>query len=217
VALSIVHDLPGRLRLRGSLPKEAAILARGKNLRAYNGVLDASHSTAGVSLLVRYDPSVITRTDLLLALHEAFSAEEASAAAAAAEKAVPATSPSMAALVVPLVLRPFLPFAFRQVLAFRNAWPRLRKGLKSILRGVLDVDVLDAAAIGLCILRRDFRSLSTITLLLGLGEFLERWTKKRSEETLADSLARHTITARIRLGEEEVVVDAATLRAGDLG
>ena len=86
----------------------------------------------------------------------------------------------------------------------------------TLARGLFDIDVLDAAAIGLCIVRRDFRSMTTITLLLGLGEFLESWTKKRSEQSLADSLAKHSIKANLRQGAIEQQVDAATLRAGDM-
>ena len=86
----------------------------------------------------------------------------------------------------------------------------------TLARGLFDIDVLDAAAIGFCIVRRDFRSMTTITLLLGLGEFLESWTKKRSEQSLADSLAKHSIKANLRQGAIEQQVDAATLRAGDM-
>ncbi|MDZ7641758.1 MAG: heavy metal translocating P-type ATPase [Desulfurivibrio sp.] len=52
--------------------------------------------------------------------------------------------------------------------------------------------------------------------MLGLGKFLEQWTKKRSQESLADSMARHAIKALLRLGEQELVVDASVLRSGDL-
>ena len=215
VSLCIVHDLPGRLRLRGGSKPEAALLLRGIALRTHTGVLSIRHSPLAGSLLVLYDPNVLNRGDLLLVLHASLH-QEPTTHAVAVPSDQEEEAPTLAGLVLPLFLRPLLPMGLRQALAFRNAWPRLRKGLVSLARGLLDIDVLDAAAIGLCIVRRDFRSLTTITLLLGLGEFLESWTKKRSEQSLADSLAKHSIKANLRQGAIEQQVDAATLRAGDM-
>lgn len=212
--LSIVHDLPGRMRLRGGFDHESAILKRGVVVQSLEGVHSARHSQAAGSLFVLYDPDVISRGELILVLHEAFSNPEAAPDEAAEARAEQPSA--LSEMLLPLVTRMFMPMGMRQVMAVKSAWPRIRMGLSSLARGVLDVDVLDAAAIGICILRRDFRTLTTITLLLGLGDFLEKWTKKRSEESLADSLARHSVRARLRLGDEEVEVDATALRAGDV-
>jgi heavy metal translocating P-type ATPase len=215
VSLLIIHDLPGRLRLRGGSKQEVSLLSRGVALRTHAGVLAINHSPMAGSLLVLYDPAVLHRSDLLLVLHDALNQEPAVQAVSPSHvQTQPA--PTLFGLVFPLVLRPLLPMGLRQVLAFRSVWPRLRKGLVSLTRGLLDIDVLDAAAIGLCIVLRDFRTLTTITLLLGLGEFLESWTRKRSEQSLADSLAKHSIKANLRLGATEQQVDAAALRAGDM-
>lgn len=211
MALSIVHDLPGRMRLRGDDP---VVLRRGMAVRATVGVLDVRYSGPGSSLLVVYDPQELDRSDLLLDLYDMFVNEALDAELA--ERGQDDPQESLTGLLLPLALRPLLPMGLRQVFALKNAWPRLRKGMGSLVRGVLDVDVLDAAAIGICIVRRDFRTLATLSLLLGLGEFLETWTKRRSEQSLADSLAKHTIKACLRHGDEELVVDATVLRAGDV-
>ncbi len=211
MALSIVHDLPGRIRLRGASREDAHVLSRGRGVRSHAGVLDVRHSAAGVSLLVLYDPSVLERADLLLALHEAFITEPV------AGVEMPEDPPqTLTGLFLPLAIRPLMPMGLRQLLALKQAWPRLKKGLGSLIRGALDVDVLDAAAIGLCLLRRDFRTLTSISLLLGLGEFLEQWTRKRSEESLANSLGAQSVKAQLRRGEEEIVIDATALRVGDV-
>ena len=178
MSLCIVHDLPGRLRLRGGSKPEAALLLRGIALRTHTGVLSIRHSPLAGSLLVLYDPNVLNRGDLLLVLHASLH-----------------QGPATHAVAVPSDQGEEAP---------------------TLARGLFDIDVLDAAAIGFCIVRRDFRSMTTITLLLGLGEFLESWTKKRSEQSLADSLAKHSIKANLRQGAIEQQVDAATLRAGDM-
>lgn len=124
--------------------------------------------------------------------------------------------PSLLGALAPLALRPVLPGGFRLALAIRSALPRLWRGVVALCSGKLSVDVLDAAALGICILRRDFRSLGTITLLLSLGEFLESWTRKRSEESLAATLAAQTVWAWVRRGQEEEQVDARDVKPGDL-
>jgi len=81
--------------------------------------------------------------------------------------------PSLLGILAPVIMRPVLPPVVQLALAFKSALPRLWRGLVSLSSGKFSVDVLDAAALGICIMRRDFRSLGTITLLLSAGEFLE--------------------------------------------
>ena len=216
MSISITHDIPGRLRLRGEARREAAILARGVALASLPGVFRVQHSPLGVSLLLLYDPRLVDRNDLLLALAEAFAREGEMEESAFDKPPQEPTAPGFMETLLPLALRPVMPMGLRQVVAIRQAWPRLRRGFMGLVRGVFDVDLLDAAAIGICIARKDFRSLTAITLLLGLGEFLESWTKKRSQESLANSMARHSIKARLHQGDQELVVDASVLRAGDM-
>lgn len=83
MSLCIVHDLPGRLRLRGGSKPEAALLLRGIALRTHTGVLAIRHSPLAGSLLVLYDPTVLNRGDLLLVLHDALHQEPTAHAVAA--------------------------------------------------------------------------------------------------------------------------------------
>lgn len=87
------------------------------------------------------------------------------------------------------------------VTSVATAVPFLLKGLGSLLRGRLSVEVLDAAAITVSLLMRDFRTVSVLTLLLGLGEALEYWTRRRSLDSLTESLALNVDSAWL-LGED---------------
>ena len=118
--------------------------------------------------------------------------------------------------MMPLVWRFLLPRGLRPVFALRAALPRLWRGVASLFTGKLSVDVLDAAALGLCIVRRDFRSLGSITLLLSAAEFLEGWTRRRSEESLVSALLSQTVWAWVRRGDEEQRVDARLVQPGDV-
>lgn len=51
------------------------------------------------------------------------------------------------ALLFPLAIRPFLPQVFNRFLIVKRAWPRLRRGLNSLVKGMLNIDVLEAASL----------------------------------------------------------------------
>ena len=115
-----------------------------------------------------------------------------------------------------LFVRPFLPFKLRVASSVMGGPSFLRKGLASLLQGKLNVDVLDAAAIGVSLLRRDFRTVTVLTLLLGLGEALEYWTRRRSMASLTESLALNVDTAWVLADGVETSVPLSDVREGDL-
>lgn len=51
--------------------------------------------------------------------------------------------------------------------------------------GKIEVSLLDAVAITVSILRRDFNTASSVMFLLHLGELFEEWTHKKSVDDLA--------------------------------
>ena len=70
-----------------------------------------------------------------------------------------------------------------------RAVPFLWHGLQSLLHGRMNVNVLDAAAIGASMLKRSFSSASSIMFLLSFSDILEDYTRKRTETALSASLA----------------------------
>ena len=88
-----------------------------------------------------------------------------------------------------VVLRSVLPLLVNTANVFLGAVPYFFKGVKNLLHGKLNVEVLDASAIGMSLLLRDFRTAGLVILLLGMGEMLERYTRKKSLASLADQLA----------------------------
>ena len=86
-------------------------------------------------------------------------------------------------------LRPMLPMLVNTANAVLGAIPRLVDAAKELMHGRLNVEVLDGAAILISLLRRDFRTVGLLVLLLGLGEMLENYTRKKSLASLADQLA----------------------------
>ncbi|WP_231039117.1 heavy metal translocating P-type ATPase, partial [Nitratidesulfovibrio oxamicus] len=129
---------------------------------------------------------------------------------------VAGAAPGAGGLIRYLILRPFLPRIVRMVSAFFRALPFLLKGGRSLASGRLNVDVLDAAALGISLVRGDFRSVGLITALFAVGEFLEEWTRKKSRESLAESLAVDVDTVWVKRGEAEVQVPLSALADDDL-
>lgn len=130
--------------------------------------------------------------------------------------AMAGAAPGAGGLIRYLILRPFLPRIVRMVSAFFRALPFLLKGGRSLASGRLNVDVLDAAALGISLVRGDFRSVGLITALFAVGEFLEEWTRKKSRESLAESLAIDVDTVWVKRGEAEVQVPLSALADDDL-
>ena len=103
-----------------------------------------------------------------------------------------------------LVLRPVLPMLVNTANVFLGAIPYFFRGLKNLLKGKLNVEVLDASAIGVSLLLRDFRTAGLVILLLGMGEMLERYTRKKSLASLADQLALKVDRVWVRAGESVI-------------
>lgn len=127
-----------------------------------------------------------------------------------------AKSSGFGGLVRYLLLRPLLPMMARIITAVQAGLPYMLRGVYALGQGRLNVDVLDASAIGISLLRRDFRTVSLLTVLLGLGEALESWTRKKSRDSLARSLALDVDTVWVRRHDEEVRVPIEALNEDDV-
>ena len=118
-------------------------------------------------------------------------------------------------LVTRVVLRGlkrlFLPAPLRAALAWLHALRFIRAGLALLLRGRLEVPVLDATAIAVSLLRGGHRTASSVMFLLGIGELLEEWTHKRSVDDLASamSLGVERVWRRLPDGTETLTPIAA--------
>ena len=105
-----------------------------------------------------------------------------------------------------LFLRPLLPVGLNAANALLASVPFVLSGVKSLLRGRFDVAVLDGAALLVSLLRRDFRTAGLLIVLLGLGEMLESYTRKKSMASLADELALRVDSVWVRRGDGNVKV-----------
>mgnify|MGYP002624900070 CR=1 FL=1 len=110
----------------------------------------------------------------------------------------------------------FLPLPLRKVLSFIKACKYVWKGLKSIGKGRIDVEVLDATAITVSMLRGDEDTASSVMFLLRIGEILEEWTHKKSVEDLAQAMSLGVEKAWVRTEGGELLLPVSQIRQGDL-
>jgi len=98
--------------------------------------------------------------------------------------------------------------AFRSI---RFLW----KGVRCVLSRRLEVEVLDALSIGVSLLRGDFGTAGSVMFLLNLGSLLEEWTRKKSLDDLARSMALNVDKVWVRSQGTEVLVPLTKVHSGD--
>lgn len=109
----------------------------------------------------------------------------------------------------------FVPYPLRAALISVRAVRYIVKGIRSLAGGRLDVEVLDAAAIGVSILRSDFKTAGSVMFLLGIGEILEEWTHKKSVGDLARSMSLNVSKVWKREGDQEILTSVSDISAED--
>ena len=122
-------------------------------------------------------------------------------------------------LVQKVVLRAgsklFLPYPIQAAYAAFKSVHYIWKGLRCLAGRKLEVEVLDATAIGVSVLRADFDTASSIMFLLGIGELLEEWTHKKSVDDLARSMSLNVSKVWLKKDDQEILVSSKDIKPGD--
>ncbi len=211
---AIEHELPGRIRIRLAIPRLPAIDAEAVEAHFHDiaGVQRVSFSRRTQRLLVRYDGSPAAR-EAVLRCAAGIPAEIPPRRREATELDHKRKAVARAGTLY--LMRPFIPLPLRPLLAVYGALPILRRGLAALGERQFNVEVLDAAAVGAAIGTRDFLTVSTISLLLKVGEFLEEWTAGRSRKLLAEMFHTEEEYAWVLRDGVEERIAAEEVAAGD--
>ncbi len=109
-----------------------------------------------------------------------------------------------------------LPLPIRIALTIGRSVKYIGIGLKCLLQRKIEVPVLDATAITVSLITKDFSTASSIMFLLGIGELLEEWTHKKSVDDLARSMSLNVSKVWLRTPEnQEVLVESSKIEKGD--
>lgn len=213
-AFVIVHELPRRLRLRSrrlydpSLDRDylAAVIA------AVPGVVSATINGGAACMVVEYDGEARTRGKVLDLLEdiprEAYLPEAA--------RGEPIALSTVVSKGVTALATPFLPEAAKAPLAVLMGLPVMAEGVRTLFSRGVKVEVLDAAAVGFSLLRGDYATTNAIVAMLGLGGYMEQWTRQKSDALLKGLLRPQVDTIWVERDAREVQVPFAELCLGEI-
>lgn len=109
----------------------------------------------------------------------------------------------------------FLPAPIRAAYTVWRSIAFVWKGVRCLLHRRLEVEVLDALSIGVSVLRGDFNTAGSVMFLLNLGSLLEEWTRKKSLDDLARSMALNVDKVWVRSQGTEVLLPLTKVQPGD--
>ena len=118
--------------------------------------------------------------------------------------------------VVSKVLRTlFLPTPLARIYTLLRSIPYLVRGVRCLLRGKFQVELLDGISIGISMARNDFSTAGSVMFLLGLGELLEEWTHKKSVDDLARCMSLQVDRVWLHTQDSEILVPLDQVQVGD--
>lgn len=216
---SIIKEIPGRARLKlaGPVPEEDldALIKLAKEIDGVRRV-----QLYGRIGQMSVDFEAPKRTNVLDALCGIDAEKIADAKTGYSVQFEPRTHALFMNLAVLIGARYarkwFLPAPIRAVCTVVSFLPFLRAALFELSRSRLTVPVLDASAIGISFVKRDFDTASQTMFLLNVGELLEDYTRTMSENELINSLLDVPDKAQKVIGDTETSVPASELMPGDL-
>jgi Cu2+-exporting ATPase len=189
VAIAVVHESPGRVRLRVTIGGVASA-PLVERLRAYiadlPGVDRATTSPASGTVLVTYDAMATSRRKILDAIERSTPRDWPDADVPPRESPyfewmkTGFSTATLAASVAGLVPTPLSIGAVAI-----TAIPPFRRALSNLAAARVNVDVMDAVAISVCVLRADPITASVITSLLALGDLILDRTKARARTAIS--------------------------------
>ena len=109
----------------------------------------------------------------------------------------------------------FLPAPIQAAYTLGRSIAFVWKGVRCLLQRRLEVEVLDALSISASLLRGDFGTAGSVMFLLNLGSLLEEWTRKKSLDDLARSMALNVDKVWVRAEGGEVLLPLTKVHAGD--
>lgn len=114
------------------------------------------------------------------------------------------------------IMKMTVPQPIRCVIVTIKAIKYVIKGIFTLAKDGLKVEVLDATAIGVSILQKDFKTAASVMFLLEIGGLLEEWTHKKSINALADSMSLNIEKVWIKTQDSEIQIPFTNIQQGDI-
>ena len=212
--LRIVHEIPGRIRIRSPFLGNPFIDTRYFEafLQATSGVDRVRLNKPAASVVVRYDDAPETRLKIL----EILERPPEEIRTSKFDNSHPPDLTSTIRVALSMFLASFLPLRLKALLTWFTALPVLKKGADAILGKGITVEVLDASAVGFTLLRRDYFSPNAITLLLTFGDYLEKLTEYKTNRLLLSLYKQDIEWVWVEIDGVETRIPIQDVNVGDV-
>lgn len=214
---TIVHEIPGRLRLSLLLPRKYAPDKEWieKNIMGITGIAKVSFNEKTLNLLVKYDGTPHIRNAVLKRI-EGFSYPLASYRYAGNTTDLYRKRKRVFTAGCLLLSRPILPMPVALFATFNSVLPFIKRGIHALFKGQLNVDALNASSLATAMAIGDYKTAGVISFLLKVGDYLEEWTKDRSQKALSGMFRITGGYAWVKKGEAECEVPITDIKENDM-
>ncbi|MGD0523655.1 MAG: HAD-IC family P-type ATPase, partial [Polyangiaceae bacterium] len=186
LSVSIAHVLPGRVRLRVTDAPPEALDRLAAFIERLDGVARARASPGSESILVLFDPGVTSARALLERIEQAPPALWPAAPPTATRRPyVEWLKTGLSTAVLAGAITGVVPPPVMLGAVALTAIPPFRRAIKSLASGHVNVDVMDATAITVCLARAEPVTASIITALLALGDLVLDRTHARARTAIS--------------------------------
>lgn len=209
----VVHELPGRLRIRcaGFHDPSFDPAYMEAVLKNISGVGRVRFNIGAGTVVVGYNPDNTCRKTILACL-KSLPAE----ACRPMQKCHSLPDPvGTAAKAVFSLVTPALPRRLAGVFSWAMGLPVLVRGMETLLTGGVKVEVLDAAAVGFSLGQKQYFTANAIVALLALGEYLEQVSDVKTIGLLSSLLRPRVEQVRVQRDGAEIRLALTELRVGD--
>ena len=213
----ILHESAKSMRIR--LMQKHMTLAQADILEFYlrtqNGITDVKVFDRTCDVIVRYDCPRNTVIQMLAKF--AYTEKNASLVPERTGRELSRTYEEklVSAVLQKILKRWLLPEPVRMLLILGNAMKYLLEGLKTLLKGKLEVSVLDAAAITAALAQNDYETADSVMFLLKIGDILDEWTHRKSVDDLARTMSLGIEQVWLRTGQHEMLVPVSQIQKAD--
>jgi Cu2+-exporting ATPase len=185
LAIAVAHELPGRVRLRVSDAPPGAVERLAAFVASVPGVERARASPGASSLVVLFDPSVTGPAEILTRIAETPPGAWPAAALPSKPAYVEWVKAGFNAAVLAGAITGVVPAPIMLGAVAVAAVPPFRRALRSLAQGRVNVDVMDATAITVCVVRAEPITASVITTLLAVGDLILDRTHARARGAIS--------------------------------
>lgn len=217
---NIVYDKPGRIRVRGgryAFPREKEYALR-LEIAAWEHVTYAEVHYENGGILICYESDFrkeitdsLKKLDLkhIVPVHDRFDAQKINE---------DFKNDLFNIAVKHLINKVILPVPLAHMLNLIKGFKYIKKAVKTVFDGRINVDVLDGASVAACLAQKNYGTAGTIMLMLSVSALLEDYTRAKTKAALTDSLAIKTDKAWLcgENGAPDVLVPLSEIKIGDV-